>query len=235
MQGIIDASRSGDTEALNLAKAEAAAMQKADKELRESVREVIALAAPGAKTKDTDYVFLTFIMEQMPIGVVGFLLAMIFAAGMSSTSSELNALTSVMAIDIYKRNWVKDRSDRHYLNASRLFTVMWGLLALVFAATAQMFENLIQMVNILGSLFYGTILGVFLTAFFLPKVKGNAVFLAALVTQAAIIVLFILERNGSLPISFLWYNPIGCFLVMGLGGLFQLVFGASRPSNTSSE
>ncbi len=225
MQRILDASRSGDEAALSAAKAHAEAMQQADKEVRESVRQVIAQASPGAKTKDTDYVFLSFVMEHMPVGVIGFLLAMIFAAGMSSTASELNALTSVMAMDIYKRNLVKDRSYRHYLNASRWFTVMWGLLALIFAATAQLFENLIQMVNILGSLFYGTILGVFLTAFFMPKVKGNAVFLAALITQAVIITLFVLERNGSLPISFLWYNPIGCFLVMGLGGIFELLFG----------
>ncbi len=221
MSRMVEAARANDEAALDAARQEAKALQQQDKALRQTVNDLIAEAAPTAKTKDTDYVFLSFVMKYMPVGVIGFLLAMIFAAGMSSTSSELNALTSVMAIDIYKRNWVKNRSDGHYLNASKLFTVMWGLLALTFAATAQLFENLIQMVNILGSLFYGAILGVFLTAFFLPKVKGNAVFIAALITQAVVIVLFILERKNMLPISFLWYNPIGCLLVMGLGWLLQ--------------
>lgn len=228
MARIISASDAGDQSALEAAQTEAKQLQKKDATLRKFAKIEVMRASPDAKTKDTDYVFLSFVMEYMPVGVVGLLLAMIFAAGMSSTSSELNALTSVMAMDIYKRYWVKDKSDGHYLLASKLFTIMWGLLALLFAATAQLFENLIQMVNILGSLFYGTILGVFLTAFFLPKVKGNAVFIAALITQANIIFLFVLERGGKLPISFLWYNPIGCLMLMLLAWGIQMIFGKQR-------
>lgn len=228
MTRIISASDAGDQSALEAAQTEAKQLQKKDATLRKFAKIEVMRASPAAKTKDTDYVFLSFVMEYMPVGIVGLLLAMIFAAGMSSTSSELNALTSVMAMDIYKRYWVKDKSDGHYLLASKLFTIMWGLLALLFAATAQLFENLIQMVNILGSLFYGTILGVFLTAFFLPKVKGNAVFIAALITQANIIFLFVLERGGKLPISFLWYNPIGCLMLMLLAWGIQMVFGKQR-------
>ena len=224
MNRMVEAARAKDQQALQAARAEADALKARDNELRTQVKALIQEAAPTAKTKDTDYVFLSFVMKYMPVGLVGLLLAMIFAAGMSSTSSELNALTSVMAMDIYKRNLVKDKADTHYLRASKLFTLMWGLLALLFAATAQLFDNLIQMVNILGSLFYGTILGVFLTAFFLPRVRGNAVFIAALITQVTIIALFILERKDLLPISFLWYNPIGCLLVMGLGlGLQEVI------------
>jgi SSS family solute:Na+ symporter len=228
MARIISAADAGDKSALEAAKSEAELLQKKDATLRKFAKIEVLRADPEAKTKDTDYIFLSFVMEYMPVGIVGLLLAMIFAAGMSSTSSELNALTSVMAMDIYKRYWVKDKSDGHYLLASKLFTVMWGLFALLFAATAQLFENLIQMVNILGSLFYGTILGVFFTAFFIPKVKGNAVFIAAFITQAVIIALFILERGGKLPISFLWYNPIGCLLLMLLAWGIQMIFGKRR-------
>jgi len=228
MTRIISAANVDDKAALESARSDAEQLQKKDATLRKFAKIEVMRASPGAKTKDTDYVFLSFVMEYMPVGIVGLLLAMIFAAGMSSTSSELNALTSVMAMDIYKRYWVKDKSDGHYLRASKLFTIMWGLLALLFAATAQLFENLIQMVNILGSLFYGTILGVFLTAFFLPKVRGNAVFIAALITQANIIFLFVLERGGKLPISFLWYNPIGCLMLMLLAWGIQMIFGKQR-------
>lgn len=225
MTRIISAARAADQPTLDAARSEAKMLQKKDATLRKFAKIEVMRASPTAKTKDTDYVFLSFVMEYMPVGVVGLLLAMIFAAGMSSTSSELNALTSVMAIDMYKRYWAKDKSDGHYLLASKLFTLMWGLLALLFAATAQLFENLIQMVNILGSLFYGTILGVFLTAFFMPKIRGNAVFIAALITQANIIFLFVLERGGKLPISFLWYNPIGCLMLMLLAWMIQMAFG----------
>ncbi len=221
MRQIVEAARVENRLALNKARAEAKLLQDKEAMLRQEAKALIGKAVPGAKTQDTDYVFLSFVMQYMPIGVVGFLLAMIFAAGMSSTSSELNALTSVMAMDIYKRNMVKGRSDVHYLRMSRVFTVFWGLLALGFAASAQLFENLIQMVNWLGSLFYGTILGIFLVGFFMPKVKGKAVFMAALITQAVIIALFVLERQGWLPISFLWYNPIACLLVIGIGWLLK--------------
>jgi Na+/proline symporter len=219
---LIVASRNDDIVLIQAARGEIEQLDTKDKQIRSSVKELIKQAVPDAKTKDTDYVFLSFVMKYMPVGVVGLLLAMIFAAGMSSTSSELNALTSVMVVDFYQRHWNTKKSDAHYLLSSKLFTVMWGLLALFFAATAQLFENLIQMVNILGSVFYGTILGVFMTAFFLKKVGGQAVFPAALITQGVIVALFVLERNEMLPISFLWYNPIGCLLVMALSLLFQV-------------
>jgi solute:Na+ symporter, SSS family len=229
---LITASKQEDQVLIQQARQNISQLEASDQQIRTKVKALIQSAAPEAKTKDTDYVFLSFVMTYMPVGVVGLLLAMIFAAGMSSTSSELNALTSVMVVDFYQRHWQKGKSDAHYLLSSKLFTVMWGMLALLFAATAQLFENLIQMVNILGSVFYGTILGVFMTAFFLKKVGGKAVFPAALITQVVIIALFFMERNGLLPISFLWYNPIGCLLVMGLSLIFQALDTRRYSSET---
>lgn len=137
--------------------------------VRLQVNELILEQAPNAKTKDTDYVFITFIINYLPIGLVGLLLAVIFSAAMSSTSSELNALATTSVIDIYRRSFNTGASDRHYLLASKGLTIVWGIIAMVFAVTADLFENLIQAVNIIGSLFYGTILGIFLVAFFFGK------------------------------------------------------------------
>ena len=183
-----------------------------DQEMRTLESEASALiskADPTAETEDRDYIFLSFIMTHMPQGIVGLLLAVIFSAAMSSTSSELNALGSTTTIDFYKRNFSRNGSDRQYLIASKLFTLMWGLLAIAFATFASQLENLIQAVNILGSLFYGTILGLFVVSFYVKFVKGTAIFIAGIIGQSFVVYCFFFTE-----IAYLIFNIIGCFVVV---------------------
>ncbi|HEY8401544.1 MAG TPA: sodium:solute symporter, partial [Cytophagaceae bacterium] len=179
-------------------------------------------AIPDAQVKDTDYVFLTFVMNYMPVGLVGLLLAVILCAAMSSTASELNALASTTTVDIYRRSINKEASDTHYLTASRWFTVLWGVLAIGFALSASLFENLIQLVNLIGSLFYGTILGIFIAAFYFNYIKSNAVFIAAVIAELVVLALYYTTEIG-----FLWYNVIGCVLVIIIGVIVQA--GTGKP------
>ncbi len=148
------------------------------------------------------------------------MLAMIFCASWSTTASELSALTATSVSDIYRRSFVKNRDDTHYFRMSRWFTVGWGVFIVIFATYADLFDNLIQAVNMVGSVFYGTILGIFFTAFFLKSVQGRAVFWAAVCTQAVIFYLFFFVDKD----AYLWYNPLGCGLVMGLGWVLQRVW-----------
>ncbi|GAB2474578.1 hypothetical protein GCM10011375_24350 [Hymenobacter qilianensis] len=191
--------------------------QTAIRELRTEAQTFFKQAAPLAEAKDTDYVFLTFVLQYMPRGLVGLLIAVVLSAAMSSAAAGLNALASTTVIDLYKP--ARPRSDeRHYVSVSRWATITWGVLGIAFALYAARLENLIQAVNILGSLFYGTILGIFVVAFFMKKIGGNAVFWAAVVTQALIFLLF-----QTTNIAYLWYNIIGCALVMLLATLGQQV------------
>ena len=135
---------------------------------------------------------------------------------MSSTASELNALAATTTIDLYKRNHVNKKSDKHYLNATKLFTVIWGIIAIIFASFGTLFENLIQLVNIIGSIFYGTILGIFLVAFFFKKIKSNSVFYSACISQAVIFTIFF-----TTDISYLWLNFIGASLTVLLSNLLK--------------
>ena len=194
-----------------------------EKDLREDAKHIVAKTNPGLDTEDGDYVFINFVINYMPIGLIGLLLAVIFSAAMSSTASELNALATTTMVDFYKRYFEPYRSDRHYLNMSRIFTVMWGLIALSFAMMANLFDNLIEAVNILGSLFYGTILGIFLTAFFLKKVKGNAVFMAGVFTQVMIVYIYFFT-----DIAFLWLNLIGGLSVLIFAAIIQEFFIKER-------
>ena len=203
--------------------------------LREEARGLIKSADPKAQTLDTDYVFITFIMQYLPIGMIGLLLSVIFSAAMSSTSSELSALATTTVIDIYQRFFVKDGDDAHYLKAAKWFTLLWGGIALAFAASASLFENLIQAVNIIGSLFYGVILGIFMVAFFLPRVGGRSVLLAAVLVELFILLLFAVSTAelplpgvGVIKIAYLWLNLIGCVLVMAISWLVQAVRGQAR-------
>lgn len=194
-------------------------------EIRDEVKSLIVANDPVAETRDTDYVFMRFVMDNLPEGIIGLLFAVIFSAAMSSTASELNALGSTTTVDLYKRSIKKEGSDHHYLISSKLFTAFWGLGAILFATYASLFENLIQAVNLLGSLFYGTILGIFMVGFFIKWVKGRAVFIAALLSE--VLILFIHFRNGVglfgfvWDIGFLWYNAIGCIAVMLIGMIIQ--------------
>jgi len=198
-------------------------------QIREEVKTLMTKNDPLAETRDTDYVFMRFVMDYLPEGVIGILFAVIFCAAMSSTSSELNALASTTTIDVYKRSVKKGESSFHYMLSSKWFTALWGIFAIVFANYAMLFENLIQAVNLLGSLFYGTILGIFLVGFYMQWVKGNAVFIAALLAEA--LILAIHWKNGStllgipINIGFLWYNAIGCLVVMGLAAVIQFLNG----------
>jgi Na+/proline symporter len=189
--------------------------------LMKKAKEMIQKANPAAETEDDDYIFITFVINYLPVGIVGLLLAVIFSAAMSSTSAELNALASTTTVDIYKRNLKTGGSEKHYLQSSKWFTFLFGLLAITFAALADLFDNLIEAVNILGSLFYGTILGIFLVAFFLKKIGGKAVFIAAIITQLIIVVLYTLNRMEVIDIAYLWYNLIAPGLVIGVAYSIQ--------------
>jgi SSS family solute:Na+ symporter len=193
-----------------------------EKDLRENAKEVIKKADGKTETNDKDYVFLYFILNYLPKGLLGLLLAVIFSAAMSSSASGLNSLGATSAIDIYKRN-VSAKSDKHYVYATQYFTVFWGIVAIGFACVSSLFENLIQLVNIIGSIFYGTVLGIFLIGFYFNYIKGKATFLAACITQLTIFYIFYLD-----VVSYLWLNFIGAVLTITLGLIFQKYFNKTQ-------
>jgi SSS family solute:Na+ symporter len=190
---------------------------EANDDLRNEAKLLIDKAAEAQQIKvesnDKDYMFITFILNNLPRGLIGLLLAVILSAAMSSTSSELNALASTTTIDLYKRN-TSEKSETEMVKASKWFTLGWGILAICIACVANLAENLIQLVNIIGSIFYGNVLGIFLLAFFFRAVKGNAVFIAALITQVLILGLFFLNEYEIINLHFLWLNFVGCFLAI---------------------
>lgn len=188
-----------------------------DLKLKEEAKTLISSIDPVVETNDKDYVFISFILNNLPRGIIGLLLAVILAAAMSSTASELNALASTTVIDLYRRNRQKN-SELHYVKASKWFTLLWGIIAISVACIANLFDNLIQLVNIIGSIFYGNVLGIFLLAFFIKFVKGRAVFVAAIITQLMIIGVFFM---GWLP--YLWLNLLGCVLVMSIAIFIQSI------------
>ena len=213
-------------------------LESLDKNIRIEAKNIIAKADENIETNDKDYVFIHFILNNLPRGLIGLLLAVILSAAMSSTASELNALGSTTAIDLYKRNVKRELSDKHFVNASKLFTLAWGIIAILVACVANLFDNLIQLVNIIGSIFYGNVLGIFLLAFFVKFVKSHAVFIAALITQLTIFAvyyfaIFRLEELGEKPmIGYLWLNLIGCVLVMFLAIVLQQF--SRKSSNTTA-
>lgn len=192
-----------------------------EKDLREASKVLIKKANPAAETNDKDYVFIHFILSQLPRGLIGLLLAVILSAAMSSTASELNALGSTTTIDLYRRN-SPGQTERHYVSASRWFTLLWGIIAIVVACTANLFDNLIQLVNIIGSIFYGNILGVFLMAFFVKKISSNAVFFAAIINQLVVIGLFLMDKYEIINLPYLWLNFVGCVTVMTIAFLLNM-------------
>jgi solute:Na+ symporter, SSS family len=200
-------------------KQEVLKLQEDEKALREAVKGTISEAIPGAKTQDRDYIFLNFVLNNLPHGIIGLLIAVMFLAAMSSMAGELSALSSTTSVDMYKRLIIKDASPQHYLKASRGFTVLWALIAIVFAMLASFAENLIQFVNIVGSLFYGTILGTFLVAFYIKRVQGTAVFWAAIIAEAVVLYCYFFT-----DLAFLLYNIIGCVVVVVVAYLLQIVF-----------
>lgn len=185
-------------------------LDKRGKEIRNEAKAIVLKANKDQSSKDSDYVFLTFILNYLPKGIVGLLIAVIISAAMSSTAGEINALASTTMVDFYQRLGKKELNDQEKVTVSKWFTLLWGAIAITFALFARLVENLIEAVNILGSVFYGTILGIFLTAFFLKFVKAKSVLIAAILAQATVFILFFSKQ---IDISYLWYNLIGCALV----------------------
>ncbi|MFN4083946.1 MAG: sodium:solute symporter family transporter [Bacteroidia bacterium] len=193
-------------------------LENEQKHLKSEAIKIIKQANPSADGNDTNYIFLTFVLKYFPAGLLGLLIAAMFAASMSSTSSELNALAGTFVIDVYKRSLHKNASDKHYLKASKIATLLWGVFAIAVAMFANKLGSLIEAVNQLGSLFYGTILGIFLTGFYIKSIKGSAVFYAAILSQ---VIIFLL--NYFSQIGFLWFNIIGCALVISFSFLIKFI------------
>ena len=212
----LSAVESGDVAAGEASRALLQGAQQQASAVRKEAKAMVARALPGAETKDSDYIFITFVKRWLPSGLFGLLIAVILSAAMSSIASELSALGTTTTVDFYRRVFKPGASDRHVLVASKLFTVFWGLVAVAFATFASLLDNLIQAINILGSIFYGTVLGIFLVAFFVKRVRGHAVFAAAVISQATVIALYFLSDVG-----YLWFNVIGCALVMALSLVMQ--------------
>ena len=179
--------------------------------LRKDAKDLMKKNDPKSDTNDTNYIFLNFVLNFLPVGLIGLVLAAIFSASMSSTSSEINALASTTVVDMYRRLFKKEASEKHYVFITKGATVFWGALAILFAQFASKMGSLIEAVNILGSLFYGTILGIFLVAFYLKKASGTATFYSAIISEIIVVLCFLFTG-----ISFLWYNVIGCVLVIFL-------------------
>ena len=194
-----------------------------EKDLREQAKEIITKVDIKAETNDKDYVFIYFILNYLPKGLIGLLLAVILSAAMSSSASGLTALASTTTIDIYRRNEKTKKSDKHYVTATRGFTLLWGIIAILFACVGTLFENLIQLVNIVGSVFYGTVLGIFLVGFYVKYVRANAIFWGATISQLVVFYIFYLDIVG-----FLWLNFIGALLTLLLSLIIQIFSKSSK-------
>lgn len=186
--------------------------QKKEAELNALYKE----AAKDTQTNDRDYMFITFILKHLPKGLIGLLLAVILSAAMSSTASEINALATITSIDLYGRNLKEEKDEKHMVKATKIFTLIWGLIAIIIACFANLAENLIQLVNIIGSIFYGNVLGIFLLAFFFKFIKANAVFTAALITQTIVVIGWWYDW-----MPYLWLNLFGCVLVIIIATFIQ--------------
>ncbi len=206
-----------------------------EKDLRDQAKEMIEKVDKKAETNDKDYVFLHFILHYLPKGLIGLLLAVIISAAMSSSASELTALASTTAIDIYKRNINSQKSEKHYVNATQFFTLGWGIIAIAFACICTLFENLIQLVNILGSIFYGTVLGIFLVGFLVKYVKGKAIFWSAGISQISIFFIYYyfihIYPSGQEKLGYLWLNFIGASLTLVLSCIFQFIGSRKKALN----
>ena len=199
------------------------ALRKKESKQRDIARYIISKSDPKQETNDKDYIFISFILSYLPVGLIGLLIAVILSASMSSTASELNALAATSTIDLYKRNY-RNKTEKTYLKASKIFTFLWGIMAILFACFGNLFENLIQLINIIGSIFYGTILGIFLVGIFNSSVKGKAIFWAAIISEIFVISLFTWDKIG-----FLWLNLIGALATVFLSLFLQnILFSESE-------
>ena len=221
LQAWISAQHSGDSAMVARARQGMRGAEERMQQIRNDARELIATVNPRAERKDADYIFISFVIRYFPAGLIGLLVAVIFCAAMSATAAALNALGTTSMVDFYRRVLKPDGTNEHYLAAARGFTVFWGVVAMLFAAFASQLDNLIQAVNILGSIFYGPMLGVFLVGFFMKWIRGTAAFWATVIAQIAVVLVFAYSNIG-----FLWYNVIGCAAVVALASAFQI---ASSP------
>jgi len=221
----LEAQNTNQTAVLSVLKNELQTLDHAENNLRNEAKVLLSKAAPDIATNDKDYVFIHYILNNLPVGLIGLLLAVILSAAMSSTASELNALGTITTLDIYQRYATVSTAPKHYLRMSRLFTFCWGVIAILIASVASLFENLIQLVNIIGSIFYGNVLGIFLLAFFFKRIQGKAVFYAAILTQILVIVVFYADL-----MSYLWLNLVGCGLVILIAQFFQLLTKNKKPA-----
>ena len=235
LNSMVEAINKNDAEQEKLSLDKVEKSQSSITNLRSEYQALMKKENNKADTNDTNYIFLSFVINYLPIGLIGLVLAAIFSASMSSTSAELNALASTTVIDIYKRVFKKDASDHHYVFVSKISTVLWGVYAIGFALFANKLGSLIEAVNILGSIFYGTILGIFLVAFYFKKVKGTPTFIAALIAEITVMCCFFFT-----DIPFLWFNVIGCLLVIALAlainrtrvdSLFRLNNQTNKPNS----
>ncbi|MDR9449331.1 MAG: sodium:solute symporter [Psychroflexus sp.] len=192
------------------------ALNLKENQLRKEAKVLINKADDTVETNDKDYVFIHFILNNLPKGLIGLLLAVILSAAMSSTASELNALSSTTTMDLFKRYSKKENTDTYFLNSSKLFTLFWGIFAIIVACMAPLFDNLIQLVNIVGSIFYGNVLGIFLAAFFIKYIGSKAIFIAGIITQAIVIIAWWYDW-----MPYLWLNLLGCFSVILIALLIQ--------------
>tara|TARA_B000000557_G_scaffold264333_1_gene269372 strand:+ start:1772 stop:3430 length:1659 start_codon:yes stop_codon:yes gene_type:complete len=192
-------------------------LEKKIQENRSKAKKIVEKIEPKLETNDKDYVFIYFIINYLPKGLIGLLLAVILSAAMSSSASEINALSAITLVDLYKR-FKSHHKEKHYVWVGKLFTLIWGAIAIGFALVGNLFENLIQLVNIIGSLFYGTILGIFLVAIFIKSVKSKAIFISAIISE--LIILFIFYNDW---VSFLWLNFIGGILTVANSLIIQQI------------
>ena len=193
-----------------------------NKSQRKKINDLIIKNDKNASINDKDYVFITFIVNHLPNGLIGLLLAVIFAAAMSSTASELNALSATTLIDLYKRH-KPNLSPEHYVAMAKSFTLLWGVIAIIFALFGNLFENLIQLVNIIGSIFYGTILGIFLVAIFFKKIGSNPIFYAAIISELIIISCYLIDRYVFDLFGYLWLNVLGSILTISIAYMFHKI------------
>ena len=221
----LEAQKSGLASGLSPLKNKLQTLDLEENELRSKAKVLLAKADPDIAANDKDYVFIHFILNNLPRGLIGLLLAVILSAAMSSTASELNALGTITTLDIYRRYATVSTVPKHYLKMSKLFTFSWGLIAIAIASVASLFENLIQLVNIIGSIFYGNVLGIFLLAFFFKRIQGKAVFYAAIVTQILVIAVFYADL-----MSYLWLNVLGCGLVILIAHFLELFSAKSETA-----
>ena len=205
-----------DEKAINIQRAILEVADKKTKAIRQQAVDLMKKNDPEAETNDTNYVFLSFVTRYLPHGLIGLLIAIIFLASMGSTASALNSLASTTVVDIYKRLINQNASDEKYLSVSRWVTTAWGLLSILMALYASKMGNLLEAVNILGSLFYGTILGIFIVAFYLKKIGGSATFIAALITEVIVFSCWMMNI-----MAFLWLNVVGCVLVVLIAMILQ--------------